>query len=474
MRGKAKAALACAVTIVAVGPAAFAAGQAAALAYGRAAVLAGHGKPAHSTPSHNAPPPPAGPPTTQTPPGPTANCPPSQAGSAHLSTEPWAQRALQFSSVWGLTRGQRVTVAVVDSGVDNTSQLKGRVTAVDLTQTGFGDCVGHGTAVASIIAASDERSSGVPFYGVAPAARILSIKVNTTAGGFATLMAEGIRQAADDHAGVINVSICTSGDLPALRNAVAYAQSHNAVIVAAAGNDGEPNCTKSPFYPASYPGVVSVAASAEGGSVTGYSGGSRTPISVTAPGADITSDGPRGVSTGNNGTSFAAAFVSGEAALIRSASPHLTAAEVVSRIEATADGTIGSHGGAGIINPVQAVTAVLPSQTTPPAAARQPVSIPTLPHANSFARTVAVSVAAGGFAAALLVVVIAVVLPRGRRRGWRPGRVDLKTITGRPAAPGSDWGEPEEEAPRHRGIHARGAPAAGEVAIRPPAPRRAR
>ena len=57
---------------------------------------------------------------------------------------------------------------MVDSGVDYTPQLAGKVNAVDVTETGFQDCVGHGTAVAAIIAASDMQAQGVPFEGVAP------------------------------------------------------------------------------------------------------------------------------------------------------------------------------------------------------------------------------------------------------------------------------------------------------------------
>src|SRR5215472_18613277 len=110
-------------------------------------------------------------------PRPTQNCPGLRAAS-RVTREPWAQRALEFSPVWPITRGQGVTVAVVDSGVDFSRQLVGRVTALDLTRTGLADCVGHGTAVAAIIAASDIRAQGMPFEGVAPAARILSVKVS--------------------------------------------------------------------------------------------------------------------------------------------------------------------------------------------------------------------------------------------------------------------------------------------------------
>src|SRR5262249_59020452 len=92
------------------------------------------------------------------------------------------ERALGFSSVWDLTRGQHVTVAVVDSGIDYTPQLAGRVSRTDLTGGDGADCIPHGTIVASIIAASDARTAGVPFYGVAPAARILSIRVQRQEG----------------------------------------------------------------------------------------------------------------------------------------------------------------------------------------------------------------------------------------------------------------------------------------------------
>ena len=98
-----------------------------------------------------------------------------------------------MAGVWDVAQGRGVTVAVVDSGVDYSPQLAGRVSAIDLTGQGPRDCVGHGTAVASLIAASDAQPRGIPFYGVAPAARILSVKVNTGETGFSRLLAQGIR-----------------------------------------------------------------------------------------------------------------------------------------------------------------------------------------------------------------------------------------------------------------------------------------
>jgi type VII secretion-associated serine protease mycosin len=335
-----------------------------------------------------------------------------------LSGEPWAQRALDVTGVWNLTRGKGVTVAVVDSGVDYTPQLAGRVSYIDVTGKGPGDCVGHGTAIASLIAASDARSRGIPFFGVAPSARILSVKVNATDYGNPRLLAVGIRDAASAGAQVINVSVQYAADLPVLRAAVLYAQHRGAVLVAAAGND-TPGKRPGPYYPASYPGVLSVGAVDQTGALTTYTD-RHTPVSVTAPGANIASAWPGGYSPDNQGTSFATAFVSGVAALVRAAFPKLTAAEVVRRIEATADGSTGAHTGAGMVNPVQAISAVLPTPSLSPSATPQAVAVARPARADPFTRALALSISGSALAAAALVAVGAVVLPRGRQRRWKP------------------------------------------------------
>jgi membrane-anchored mycosin MYCP len=360
-------------------------------------------------------------------PQPSANCA-SQRGRAHLTAEPWAQRALGFSSVWDLTRGQGVTVAVVDSGIDYTPQLAGRVSRVDLTGGNGEDCVPHGTDVASIIAASDARAKGIPFYGVAPAAHILSIRVQQQEGTSGessaqrrrTLLdiARGIHYAVVEHARVINVSIQVSAGYAALHAAVEFALRHNVVVVAAAGNDN-PGGGQGPFYPANYPGVLSVNAVAQNGQLGGFDV-SGTPVSVTAPGVDVASDYPGGFDPSNNGTSFATAFVSGEVALVRAAYPHMPAAQVVHRIIATAAGHTGAHTGAGMINPVQAVTAVLPPRPAPSAPAH-PVPVPRPRAVNPFTHTVALSVAGGALLTAALITIGAIVIPQGRRRHWHPG-----------------------------------------------------
>jgi membrane-anchored mycosin MYCP len=353
-------------------------------------------------------------------PGPAPDCPGVPAASG-VTQEPWAQQALGFSDVWPLTRGQGVTVAVVDSGVDFSRQLAGRVTAFDLTGTGLADCAGHGTAVAAIIAASDLQAEGMPFEGVAPAARILSVKVSSQDTGSSLLLAEGIRDAVLRGAQVINVSI-TTASTPALRSAVEFALSRNVVIVAAGGNDGTTTGT-GPFYPASYPGVLSVGAVDSTGALAAFSD-RRSHVAVTAPGVNVTSAFPGGYQQDNlTGTSYATPFVSGVAALVRSRYPRLSARQVVTRIEATADGAAGPGTGNGLVNPVEAVTAVLggsPAQRPSPAAAG-PVSVSrTLPPGRT--TRAALEVAGGSLGAAALVALGAVVCREGRRRHWRAGR----------------------------------------------------
>src|SRR5690242_10149171 len=335
-------------------------------------------------------------------PGPVPGCPP-QLGTAAPAAAPWAQQELGFASVWDRTKGAGVTVAIVDSGVDANPQFGERVIpGPDLvagTKKGIppgADCVGHGTAVASIIAAAP--MPGISFTGVAPAARILSVKISGTDTFPTSATPRGIMDAVQFGADVINLSLATPDDVPALRNAVEYALRHNVVVVAAAGND-VPDDSTGPFYPAAYPGVLAVGAVEPGGVLARFSD-RHTPVGVTAPGVNVTTaypgTFPAAYEPAQNGTSFAAAFVSGVVALVRSAHPGLTAAQVVARIEATAHGATGPGTGHGLVDPVRAVTAVLPAEQ--PRAAQTARAAPS----EGSARTVAVAAIAGAFG--LLVV----------------------------------------------------------------------
>jgi membrane-anchored mycosin MYCP len=361
-------------------------------------------------------------------PGPRPGCPPQQ-GVVAPAAAPWAQQELGFASVWERTRGGGVTVAVVDSGVDANPQFGDRVIpGPDLvagTKPGIppgADCVGHGTAVASIIAAAPVP--GVSFTGVAPAARILSVKISGTDTFPTSVTPQGIMDAVQFGADVINLSLATPDDVQGLHNAIEYALRHNVVVVAAAGNDigqgssdgTDGNEGSGPFYPAAYPGVLAVGAIGPGGVLAGFSD-RYTPVGVTAPGVNVTSaypgTFPAAYDAVQNGTSFAAAFVSGVVALVRSAHPGLNAAQVVARIEATAHGGTGPGTGHGMVDPVRAVTAVLPAEQAS-AARDQATAAPS----GISARTVALAAIAGAFG--LVVVVLTAVLVIRRRQGTGP------------------------------------------------------
>src|SRR5882757_4878398 len=150
---------------------------------------------------------------------------------------PWAQQALEPQRAWPYSTGGGVTVAVVDSGVDaDHPQLKrpgkvlrGRDFFLVGTLPGNYDCVSHGTAVASIIAA--DRANGVGFQGVAPGVRILPVRVSdrdvndngNTQIIDPDVLARGIRYAVDQGARIINLSLSGDRDQAQVRAAVAYA-----------------------------------------------------------------------------------------------------------------------------------------------------------------------------------------------------------------------------------------------------------
>jgi membrane-anchored mycosin MYCP len=357
-----------------------------------------------------------------------------QAGARKVPSEPWAQQRFDYEQLWKLTRGEGVTVAVVDTGVDGSHpQLVGQVVkSVDVSKTGPRDCLGHGTMVAGIIDGRDQRDHDRPFVGIAPRAKILSVKYTNEkhTDGADPNLAKAIKVAADTKGvRVINVS-STAPDTPDLAAAVRYAQSRDILIVAAAGNvTDQEKGRELPAYPAGYDGVIGVAAVDESGQISDFSN-ARTQIAVAAPGQDIISTWPGGGYASDEGTSFAAPFVSGLAALIRSFRPRLTYLQVANRIRETAEGTSGAGSGKGMVNPFEALTAEISNQA-PPAAAQQPkiavrpVRIDPPPPADTRTRGVALAVTFGALGAAALVAVAGVVIPMGRRRGWRPGRVEL-------------------------------------------------
>ncbi|TDD83286.1 S8 family serine peptidase [Actinomadura rubrisoli] len=353
--------------------------------------------------------------------------------ASEITVEPWAQRRLDFEQAWDITRGRGVTVAVVDSGIETAHpQLRGKVAgSFDATGTTPADCFGHGTEVAGIIAGTDMRKRKVPFVGVAPQVRLLNAKFTT---GQSTtdnsLLPRAITWAAEHGAKVINVSV-DAPDTPALRRAVLTAQRRDALVVASAGNVAEDQRGKeSAAYPASYPGVLSVAAVDEAGTISNFSN-HKTRIDVSAPGQNVISTLGDGYVGGLQGTSFGAPYAAGVAALVRSRHPRLSYQQVINRILITAEGGNGQGSGHGMISPMQAVSAVLDPNARPDQNGARPLggSVPIGRPApvDHRSRNIALGVAGGALTLAALVAFGGAVIPRGRERGWRPGRAALPT-----------------------------------------------
>jgi type VII secretion-associated serine protease mycosin len=255
-------------------------------------------------------------------------------------------RAISVTAAWQVTRGSGVTVGVVDSGVDPTvPDLAGSVTVgPDYTKgadpPGYQPPHLHGTYVASLIAGHGSGpgdTAGV--IGVAPAARILSVRVilDDQEPGFANYddkpayadaIGNGIRYAVGHGAEVINLSL--GGETPSrdLRSAVGYAIARGVVVVSAAGNSGLTTSGYTPYsYPASFPGVISVGALDPSGHRALFSDRNASVV-LSAPGVNVVGAGPDGSYLEGDGTSGASALVAGVAALVRSRYPRLSPEQV--------------------------------------------------------------------------------------------------------------------------------------------------
>ena len=237
----------------------------------------------------------------------------------------WGLVRTRVNEAWTTTRGApRVVVAVIDTGVSPLPDLAGRLLpGIDLVNDDAdpADDNGHGTMAAGVIAAAGNNRTGVA--GICWSCRILPIKaLNAKGGGSYTDIAEGIRYAADRGADVISLSLGGSDDSKLLRDAVAYAETRGALVVAAAGNRG----VSTPHYPAAIPTVLAVGGATA--SDTRYSWSNHGGwVDVTAPGCNP-AQGPSGTIGQYCGTSSATPFVAGVAGLLASTDPQPRPADI--------------------------------------------------------------------------------------------------------------------------------------------------
>ena len=392
--------------------------------------------------------------------------------------ELWVLNAINVTGAWQRTHGSGVTVALIDSGVNRqVPDLTGAVlTGRDFsgvstppTNPNWGV---HGTWMASLIAGHGHPPGGPSgIVGVAPAAKILSIRAVTDQGdpGYRRYqhesesrvqghLAAAIRYATSKRVEVISMSLGYQGASRPVRAAISGALARGIVVVASSGNSGGTTTSvqhgNAPYsFPANYPGVLGVGAVAQSGQPAGFSSNNLS-VQVAAPGVRVPAQGRDGQYWLVSGTSPACALAAGVAALIKSVYPALAPALVVQAITATTtnrpDGGYDEQVGFGTVDAAAALTM----------AGR-------LAHDQDTGRGVVAAAQFGGGPAAIPAVPVA---PRGKRQLLVDSLIALACLavaltltfrliaTRRPAAAGAAAGR-APAAGRPRGRPGPGAPA---------------
>lgn len=243
-------------------------------------------------------------------------------------TQP-AATTLQLAETRTVATGDSVTVGIIDVGINLTHpSLASRVTsAIDYVD---GDTIasdepggsgsGHGTFIAGVVNL------------VAPDAALMAYRVLDTNGrGDGFTIAEAVVQAVDDGCKVINLSVVMSGDHGALDDAVSYAHYNNVMVIAAAGNDS----SEVERFPASDSNVLAVA-SLDSNDVKSSFSNYNGKVDISAPGEQVYAPFLDTSWAWWHGTSFAAPFVAGTAALIYQANPQASWDQVRDAIRETA------------------------------------------------------------------------------------------------------------------------------------------
>lgn len=283
----------------------------------------------------------------------------------------WGWKKIQTDLAWRSTQGSDdLVVAVIDSGIDyNHEDLqaslfrdgdyfgwdfvnKDALPYDDLKIEWVGH-IGHGTHVASIIAA--QANNGVGFAGIAPKVKILPLKfLNASNRGEDADAIAAFSVAVEKGAKIINASWGGTGDPDSeenrpMKEAIEILRQQGVLLVAAAGNSQNNNDGGSPVLPATYKidNIISVAKSDKNDEIPWNSGRGKKSVHLIAPGEEVVGAAPNNTYRKSSGTSFAVPHVVGALALIWSQHPEWSYLEVknallknVDASKAAADATI--------------------------------------------------------------------------------------------------------------------------------------
>ena len=271
-------------------------------------------------------------------------------GEVHaLDTElenSWGVKRIGAGTVHADNKGTGVKVAIIDTGIDyNHPDLDANYKegGRDYVNDDFDpmDDNGHGTHCAGIIAAED---NGEGVVGVAPEAYLYAVKVlDNTGSGYLSDVIAGIQWSVNNGMGVISMSLGSDSGSTALKNACDSTYGSGVLLVAAAGNDGNPpGKGDNVDYPARYSSVIAVAATDRNDNRASWSS-TGPEVELAAPGIIIYSTWLDGEYATKSGTSMACPHVSGTAALVIAFDSSLSNADVRLRLQETADdlGAIG-------------------------------------------------------------------------------------------------------------------------------------
>ncbi|AOP49489.1 type VII secretion-associated serine protease mycosin [Streptomyces lydicus] len=295
-------------------------------------------------------------------------------GTDNIKETPWSLQRLLTSQLWANKKmGQGIKVAVIDTGIDaGNKQLTDAIGngGASLVKDGKAtdDKVGHGTKVAGIIAARPIAGSG--FYGLAPKATVIPFQqTSQEKAGDSKTLATAINKAVSLGVDIINISQGTAAPrslLGPLETAIQNAARKDVLIVASAGNGGADGGEKNMFpaaYSEDYPNVLAVAASDRNNERAPFSQSGKF-VNIAAPGVEMVSTVPDGGNCVDQGTSFAAPYAAGAAALLKAKHPNWKPQQLIWHLEQTAERVKRGRDdfiGWGVVDPV----AALNDDTTP-------------------------------------------------------------------------------------------------------------